>query len=229
MGGEAAPPSTLTLKLFVPSGLLLACKSQALTPTSPDLSPPTFHIDPSLIGARGPVLSTSCPSPSDPPPPAEQGVWSEAEPGSKHATPGNTYQVPAPKPRFLYLLSSGQGPSPAGCRGHLHQPPFPYFQLRYAGKIGLGTQDPWSQPPAPPPLKPTGNSSLWAESQGVWLPSELYPASQLVSGRRNGMVTGCSTSLAHVEISLSLSGCLSFSTRDGRSPHPHRSQQPPVF
>lgn len=34
------------------------------------------------------------------------------------------------------------------------------------------------------------------------------------------MVTGCSTSLAHVEISLSLSGCLSFSTHDGRSPPP---------
>lgn len=43
---------------------------------------------------------------------------------------------------------------------------------------------PWSQPPAPPPLKPIGDIGFWAGSQGVWFPSRLHPQPSKVGSEK---------------------------------------------
>lgn len=93
--------------------------------------------------------------------------------------PHNLSRAPAPPLRSPYLLSSGQNLSPAGCGltsiSLLSLPSRSAPEGRWEGS---GTWETLVLNLLLHPstlLKPIGNMSFWAGSQGVWLTSQQHP------------------------------------------------------
>ena len=114
-GGEAAPRSTLMKSFLLLQALLQACRATH-APTPASLVPPLLYPQAAPhLEVKGLVLST----PVHPQTPFclqlrgvwSQGIWSE---GSARVKGCNLSRAPALPPHSLYLLSSGQCPSPAG-------------------------------------------------------------------------------------------------------------------